>query len=305
MRISVIIPTFQRPKPLVECVASLLRGTLLPDEILVVGREGDSETELAIAQIRQMCEPAVRLTAATVRLPGHMPPVEMGARTASGDLVALLDDDVTVVPEWLEALAAHFADATVGIAGGRVIVPHAPLPKVKGKPGCVSWYGKSWGNIGAYEGPSGTEVDAVMEGNSIWRRDLLAGLEFDAVLNFQDAIMYGLDLCLQAKKRGARIVFEPRALAYHHVAPRPAEMDRNRADRLFAYCRNYTYVLLKELPAWRRPAFLAWWFFVGERGAWGAGSLVVDMMISGFKKQRYIAQSWRGKMEGIRLWRNR
>ena len=145
-----------------------------------------------------------------------------------------------------------------------------------------------------------------MEGNSMWRRELLASLEFDTVLNFADAVMYGLDLCLQAKKRGAKIVFEPRALVYHHVAPRPAGSDRrDTGDRLFGYCRNYTYVLLKELPAWRRPIFLAWWFLIGERGAWGAAALAYDTVTRGFGKERNIAQGWRGKIEGIRQWRAR
>jgi GT2 family glycosyltransferase len=302
-QISVVIPTLHRPGPLSECVESILRGTQTPREIVIVGRAGDVETEGAIHTLRKRCEPAVKLTAAWVDVPGHIPPVQKGAQVASGELVALVDDDITVVPEWLETLSSHFDDPKVGIAGGRVLVPGAPVPKAKGKPGCVSWYGKAWGNIGAWEGPSGTDVDAVMEGNSMWRRELLAGLEFDPVLNFEDGIMYGLDLCLQAKKRGVRIVFEPRALVYHHVAPRPAEVDRHRDNRLFAYCRNYTYVLLKQLPAWRRPIFLAWWFLVGERKAWGAGAFLVDAMTRGFGDSRLLAQSWRGKVEGIRLWR--
>lgn len=306
MPVTVIIPTYRRPTPLAECVESILRGTRLPQEILIVGRLGDEETERAIAKIRASCPANLAINAAWVDTPGHMPPVERGARVASHDLVALLDDDVQVTPEWLATLVTHFDDPGVGVAGGRVLVPNAPVPRVKGKPGRISWYGKSWGNIGAYEGPIGEEVDAVMEGNSMWRRELLAALEFDAVLNFDDAVMYGLDLCLQAKKRGFRIVFDPRALVYHHVAPRPIGSNvRGTGDRLYTYCRNYTYVLLKELPAWRRPVFLAWWFLIGERGAWGAGSLALDLITHGLRKQRNLPRVWEGRMEGIRQWRKR
>ncbi|MGH9369572.1 MAG: glycosyltransferase family 2 protein, partial [Thermoanaerobaculia bacterium] len=38
--VSVIIPTFQRPRALEECVQSLLDQTAPPHEILVVGRQG-------------------------------------------------------------------------------------------------------------------------------------------------------------------------------------------------------------------------------------------------------------------------
>ena len=81
-----------------------------------------------------------------------------------------------------------------------MLVPGKPRAKLKGKPGCISWYGKMWGNLGSLAGPDSVEVDSVMEGNSIWRRRLFDSLEFDPVLNFDDSSMYGLDLCLQAKR---------------------------------------------------------------------------------------------------------
>jgi GT2 family glycosyltransferase len=300
--VSVVIPTYLRSEALAKCVDSVLAGSLLPQEILIVGRESDHQTREAIDKIKSIPHPGVEIRSAWVSVPGHVPPVETGARTAAGDLVAVIDDDVTVTPEWLSSLIAHFADPGVGVVGGRVLVPGAPLPKSKGKPGCVSWYGKHWANLGWVGGDTPFQVDSVMEGNSIWRRELLASLEFDPVLNFDDAVMYGLDLCLQVKKRGLRLIYEPRALVYHHSAPRAPELDREeRGSRLFCLCRNYTYIILKRFPLWRRLAFLSWWFLIGERGAWGLGSLVVDTLQSGSRKKRYVAQAWRGKIEGLRL----
>jgi GT2 family glycosyltransferase len=227
----------------------------------------------------------------------------MGARSAMGNLVAVVDDDVTVMPEWLTSLVPHFAQADVGVVGGRVLAPDATPPKPKGKPGCVSWYGKIWGNLGSMDGPGPSAVDTVMEGNSIWRRDLLTSLEFDPVLNFDDASMYGLDLCLQAKERGFKVIYEPCALVHHHPAPRAPELDRQeRGPRLYCYCRNYTYIILKRFSFWRQLVFLGWWFLIGERDAWGVGSLVFDKVSGDWRKNRHVAQAWRGKIEGIRLW---
>jgi GT2 family glycosyltransferase len=241
--------------------------------------------------------------AAWVTEPGHVPPVEKGAHAASSDLVAIVDDDVTVTPEWFSSLVSHFADSRVGVVGGRVLVPDAPFPKLKGRPGCISWYGKYWANLGWVGGDISFPVDSVMEGNSIWRRKLLASLEFDPVVNFDDAVMYGLDLCLQVKRRGMKVIYEPRALVYHHSAPRAPELDRQeRGSRLFCLCRNYTYIILKNFSPWRRLVFLGWSFLIGERGAWGLGSLAVDTLQGGWRKKRYVAQAWRGKIQGIRLW---
>jgi GT2 family glycosyltransferase len=288
---------------LLECVASLLAGSHKPDEIVIVGRKGDVGTENAIATIDGAQHSSVRIRAAWVTEPGHVPPVETGVRTASGDLVAVVDDDVTVTPEWLSSMAPHFSDPTIGVVGGRVFFPREALPRKKGRPGCVSWYGKIWGNLGSVIGPDWIEVDSVMEGNCIWRRELFASLEFDPVLNFDEATMYGLDLCLQAKERGFRVIYEPRALAYHHIAPRTPELDRQeRGSRLYCYCRNYTYIILKRFSFWRRLVFLAWWFLIGERGGWGLGSLAFDKLSGDWRKNRHVAQTWRGKIEGVRLW---
>lgn len=299
---SVVIPTYRRPDVLRECVASLLAGAQKPDEIIIAGRKGDAGTEDAMAAIEAAPHAGVKIRAAWVTEPGHVPPVEAGVRAASGNLVGVVDDDVTVTPEWLASMVRHFSDPRIGVVGGRVQVPGAPVPKLKGKPGCISWYGRIWGNLGSTTGTTAREVDTVMEGNWMWRRELLASLEFDPVLNFDDASMYGLDLSLQAKKRRYKVIYDPGALVYHHVAPRVPELDRQeRGPRLFSYCRNYTYILLKRLPLWRRPVFLAWWFLIGERGGWGLVSLVVDRLLGGWHKQRHAREVWRGKIEGIRL----
>ena len=301
--VSVIIPTFRRPRLLMMCVESILAGSRRPDEIIVVGRTGDKETEQAVVTIAAAPREGVKVCSAWVMKPGHVPPVETGLRTASGELVAVVDDDVTVTPEWLFHMVSHFSDPAIGVVGGRVLVPGAPAPKAKGRPGCISWYGKMWGNLGSLDGTTTIEVDSVMEGNWIWRRGLLTALEFDPILNFDDASMYGLDLCLQAKKRGFKVVYEPRALAYHHPAPRAPELDRHhRGPRVFCYCRNYTYIILKRFRFWRRVVFLSWWFLIGEGEACGFGSVLAESLMPGRRKRRYPVQAWRGKTEGIRLW---
>jgi len=298
--ISVLIPTYRRAEPLRNCVASILAGSRVPDEILMVGREGDLESEHIFTILRQESQSRVLLRTAWTTKPGHVPPVEVGVGAASGELIAIVDDDVAVTSDWLASLVPHFHDPKVGVVGGRVLVVDAPPVKPRGKPGCMSWYGKLWGNLGSLDRT--VAVDSVMEGNCIWRRELLASLEFDPVLNFDDASMYGLDLCLQAKKRGFTIKYDPLALVYHYPAPRADGLDRQeRGPRVFSYCRNYTYIMLKRLPFWRRLVFLAWWFLIGERDAWGLGSLAIDELSGNGRKNRHISQALRGKVEGARL----
>jgi GT2 family glycosyltransferase len=153
------------------------------------------------------------------------------------------------------------------------------------------------------DGEAPFAVAAVMECNWAWRRELVAALEIDLHLNFDDASMYGLDWCLQARARGFQVIYDPRAVVHHHLAPRIPELERSdRPRRLLSYCRNYTYIMLKRLPAWRKPVFLFWWMVVGERAAWGLGALAVETLLHGFHWWPELQPAWRGKLEGIRLW---
>ena len=301
--VTVVIPTYRRPAALTDCVRSLLEGTLRPAEIIVVGRHGDTETEQALAGLDSGFGSTVNFQSAWVTEAGHIPPVEMGIQLARNRIVAILDDDVTVARDWLAHILSPFSDFTIGVVGGRVVVPGSQPVKLRGKPGRSSWYGKHWGNVAHMAGEAPVEVESVMECNWAWRRDVASSLRFDAALNFDDATMYGLDLCVQARRKGLRVVYEPRALVYHHVARRAAELDRgDRPRRDFAYCRNYTYIMLKNLSWPRRLVFLAWWFLVGERGGWGIGAWAADALGGGRRESLDVVPALRGKIEGIRLW---
>jgi GT2 family glycosyltransferase len=298
--IAVVVPTYRRPGPLIDCVRSLVAGSRQPDEIIVVGREDDTPTKEALVQAQEMCAGKSALRMGWVTQPGHVPPVEKGLALASSDIVAFVDDDVTVTPDWLRHLLAPFSDPSVGVVGGRVITPACQPPRLKGRPGCISWYGKHWGNVAWLPGESPIEVQGAMEGNCAWRRELLASLKFDPVLNFDDASMYGLDLCLQAASSGYRVLYEPRALVYHHAAPRAPDLDRaDGPRRIFSYTRNYTYLMLKHLPWWRRPIFLAWWFLIGERGSWGLAAVLADTLTGRLPPFRDVWGALTGKVEGI------
>ncbi len=300
MQVAVVVPSYRRPEMLRACVRSLLAGERRPDEIVVAGREGDQGTRDALRELQ--AEAGERLRSTWVTEPGHIPPVRAGAQAATTELVALVDDDVTVTPEWLREIVRHFDDPGVGAAGGHVVVPGMPPPAVKGRPGHITWYGKHWGNVGSLEAPAPLDVMSLMEGNWAWRRELFLSLDFDPVLNFDDASMYGLDLCFQARRRRYRVVYDARALVYHHAAPRIAELDRQAARRRLSYSRNYTYILLRHLPPARRVAFLLWWFLIGERGSLGLGAAAAEMLRRRSGWLREFGFAWMGKIEGVRLW---
>src|SRR5579862_4608943 len=116
--VTVVIPTYRRPGPLLDCVRSLIEGSLRPREIIVVGREDDLRTKDAGVHAQHLCEGKTAFRAAWVTVPGHLPPIEKGLALASGDIVVIVDDDVTVTTDWLGYLSGPFSDPDVGVAGG-------------------------------------------------------------------------------------------------------------------------------------------------------------------------------------------
>ena len=140
-------------------------------------------------------------------------------------------------------------------------------------------------------------------GSWAWRASVLRRLTFDPKLDFDDASMYGLDLCWQAKELGFRTYYHSAARVVHHVAPRDPGLDRAQRDRrAVAYSRNYTYIGLKHLPPLRRLVYSVWWWLIGDRGSYGPLLAMADMA----RGRRNVAPVARaamiGKWQGLRAW---
>lgn len=299
--LSVVIPTWQRASWLDRCLSALRLQEPTPGEVIVVGRPEDRPAREVVE--RHLAARKLPMRWADVRRPGHVAPVLAGLEAAGGDLVAFLDDDAEPEPCWLSELLAPFADARVACVGGRVLMPTVEKI-VRPDAGQIRWYGKHVGNVAALEGPEPVDVSGVMECNWAWRREALRSLVFDPRLDFDDASMYGLDLCLQARERGWRVVYQPAARVTHHLAPRDPSLDREeRVQRRLSYARNYTLIGLKHFRGCRRAAFVAWWWLVGERSAYGVGGAIVDALRGRSHILPLTVAALRGRWQGVRAWR--
>jgi GT2 family glycosyltransferase len=234
---------------------------------------------------------------------GHVPPILAALDAVTTDLVAFIDDDAVPEPGWLAALVDVMQDPAVACAGGYVYT-EGNRPIVHADAGTIRWYGKHVGNIGALESPRPVEVDAVMEGNWCWRTLMMRSLEFDSVLARDDAVLYGLDLCLQVTARGAKVVYTSAARVVHTPGPRTGAFDREDPRARRSYGRNYTYIALRRFTGMRRVAFVVWWWLVGERASYGVATAVADGL-RGRVGTEAILSSFRSKADGVRAWGQR
>jgi glycogen(starch) synthase len=299
--VTVVIPTWKRAPWLARCLAAVLVQEPRPQEVVVVGRAEDLDAQEVV---RRAVRPpgAVPVRWLEVDRPGHIAPIEVGLRATVTPLVAFLDDDAEPEPGWLGALVSALSDTQIACVGGRVITPGF-RGKVHPDAGRIRWYGKQIGNIGALEAPGPLEVDGVMECNWAWRTGVMRQIQLDPIFEYGDAAMYGLDLCLQAKALGYRVLYQPAARVVHHIAPRDPALNRqDRPQHTFTYSRNYTYLAMKHLPGWRRAAFALWWWLVGERGSYGIATAAMDMIMSAREVWPLLKVSFAGKRAGVRAW---
>jgi len=298
MPVTVVVPTWRRPDLLQRCLEGVIAQDPAADEILVVARPDDAAT-LDVIEARAG-SPGVRWVEVTE--PGYVPPVRAGLAAATGDLVAFIDDDAVPEQGWLRALSAPFADHRVACVGGLVDTP-GTVGVVHADAGRMRWYGKHIGNLGLVTADAPFEVDGVLEGNSMWRAEVLRDLEFLGAFAADDAPLYGLDLSLQAKSRGWKVVYTSDAAIRHTPGPRPGgSPDRSdRACAIRSYSRNMTLIGLRHMRGLARVAFATWWWLIGERASYGLVTALIDGS-RGALARGYVTASFAGKADGMRAW---
>jgi len=111
---SIVICTRKRPEDLAACLAAIEAERQAGREIIVVDNGPDAETEAvvrAVAGVRYVVEPKRGVNNAR----------NTGLRTATGDVVVYVDDDVRPEPGWVDAFLRRFDRAEVGVVCGLVL----------------------------------------------------------------------------------------------------------------------------------------------------------------------------------------
>jgi len=99
LRVSVLIPTYNRAAFLSDAIESLLAQTRVPDEIIVVDDGSSDDTERVLGQY------AGRIQALRQSNQGPSAARNAAFRASSGDLIAFLDSDDTLAPTSIEQRA--------------------------------------------------------------------------------------------------------------------------------------------------------------------------------------------------------
>lgn len=249
---SVVIGTVNRPELAAASVRSVLDGSWVDLEVLVIDQSSDDRTREAITRIGD--PRVVYIHSAEMGLSRAR---NVGAARARGPLLAFLDDDAVAAPGWLAAYADAFASAgsRAGLIGGKLL-PRWEAP-------CPRWFPAAHAHVlGLYDlGDARREFPRrafPMGGNFAIPADVLRNLHgFDLRLGFDQSRasrpIAGEDTALAeaARAAGLLLVYEPRAAVLHLV---PAGKLRRRYYLRRMYWAGRSLARLRQLrPAASEP----------------------------------------------------
>lgn len=240
--ISIIIITRNRPYLLQHCLQRVIEQPYPYKEIIVV----DSSTHDESAQVIAQYPAIIRL-----RLRGqsnNMPQARnRGIAASTGDILAFIDDDSMILPDWLPSLIEAYRDETIGAAGGRVI--RRPQPYCDQQSGTPQLSVQPGGIVIAREtdlpSTGKIEVDHLIGCNMSFRRKALeqvGGFDVNYTLtNLREET----DLCIRVKKAGWRILYDP-SIAVVHVSARARPFFGDFPRIQYSNGRNSTYFAIKH-----------------------------------------------------------
>ena len=205
--ISVIVPTVGRAALLRQCLQSIAACEPTPAEVLIVDQSGSEEVAALASEIDRLNVRYVRCDGTGKSLGANL-----GMREAAHDIVLFTDDDCTVASTWVEKALEALDQHPGAIVTGRVLQPEGSgdVPSIidslepreyTGEVRCDALY---WGN---------------MAGS---RTALLAMGGFDERLTLAAA---DNDLCHRWLRSGARLVYVPELVVWHHDWRTPDQLE--------------------------------------------------------------------------------
>lgn len=238
--VSVIIITKNRPDYLYKCLYYLKKQNYHNCETVVVDSSADQKSKDIVERYGDI--KYVRF------FNGNNMPISrnLGINASQGEIIAFIDDDSFVHEEWLMELVRYYTDKGIGGVGGAVIVEGGNNDNAGIFSGGVI---SSDGIIGEYSNAGKEEpieVDFIQGCNMSFRRDVIHKIGgFDPEFK-GTSIMEEIDVCMQVKKSGYKIILSPKAIVNHKFALRGIPRNYDNLRTQYYMKRNHIYMLLKN-----------------------------------------------------------
>lgn len=293
------MPSFRRPADLERCLLALSRQRRRPDEVIVVIRDIDVETQQMLAAFDTSILPFRKVT---VTVPGQVQALNAGLRAIRADIMAITDDDAAPHADWLERIVAHMAARNdIAGVGGRdhMYINGAPVHGRQRVVGIVPRFRRHVGNHHLGFGEP-REVHILKGVNGSYRVAAIRSIRFDERLRGTGAqVHWEISLGLTLTRRGWKLLYDPMVAVDHFLAPRFDEDQRNGfnavAVRNAAF--NECFIRLEHLSPVERMVFILWAVSIGSRGLPGIAQLLRFLPTQGLVALRKFAACTQGRKD--------
>jgi len=236
-RVSVVVPVLNGARTLPRTLAALAALEPAPDELVFVDNGSTDDTRARLEAFAAGGPRAKVLVLGEARR-GASVARNTGTRAATGEVIAFTDADCCPRRDWLAALVAPLADATVGAVAGRL---HSTSPA-----GVV----EAFGSLFTLQLPAAAArhsrwtpwAGGFPTANLAVRRALL-----ERIGGFDESVaIYGedYDLCARLYAAGAAIVYTPAAGVEHQHRVTLASMLR----QAFGFGRSHAWLMRRHVP---------------------------------------------------------
>lgn len=281
--VAIIIPTWNRASLLALALEKLARQTFPVQRIIVVD---NGSTDESVAVAKRAGAEVISLAANA----GFAAAVNRGIREAAGmEWICVLNNDVTLEPDWLAQIMGKLAAGESWFATGKLLDAQA-RDRIEGSFDAVCRGGCAWRcGHGRLDSPLWNQprtmqlapLTAAVFRTATFDRVGLLDESFESYLE-------DVDFGLRCATAGLSGLYVPEAVAYHQGS---ATLGRWHPDTVRKIARNQLLLVAKHYPQnW--VLRYGWQVFVAQ-GLWGFIALRHGALVS------YLA----GKVEGLRQFR--
>ena len=267
--LSIVIPNWNGAKFLPACLDSLARQTYQNLEIIIVDNASqDGSQELIKTNYPQV------LLIELAENRGFTGACNIGIDAATGEFVALLNNDTEVDPNWAAAvLEAFVTHPKIGSVASKMLLfdkrdhlhTAGDFFTIDGRAGNRGVWQRDTGQFNIEE-----YVFSACGGSAVYRRSMLDQiglLDDDFFFSCED-----VDLGWRAQLTGWHCLYTPRAIVYHHLSATGGGTTASYYDGrnlIYLLAKNYPGELLRQhgLQVLRAQLRLAWEAVRAWRGA--------------------------------------
>lgn len=262
--VSIVIVNYNGKKFLKKCIDSILKGTKVPFEIILID-SGSKDGSVEYLKNNYKAEKRLIIIDSKKNL-GPARSRNIGIKKAKGKYAAFLDCDTEVDKNWLSG-AIKFLEENKNVGGGQLKIlnmekrQHFDCAGEKfTKQGFLVERARGAKDVGQFDG-----VEDIFSGKTaamIFRKDVIrkaGGFDEDIFMYWEEP-----DLCWRVLKLGFRIVFLPMGKVWHAYLTGKKRVSEEYATWItYQGCRNQIITIFKNAASWDLPRMLFW-----VTGAW-------------------------------------